>query len=37
MNGTLLIFTLWMLRLIIPVTLLILLGTVFNRTENFRP
>jgi len=36
MNGTLLIFTLWMLRLLIPFLLLILLGTWLNRDKSYR-
>jgi hypothetical protein len=36
MNGTLIIFTLWMLRLVIPFALLITLGTMINRNKIYR-
>jgi hypothetical protein len=36
MDGTLVIFTLWMLRLVIPFALLITLGTMINRNRIYR-
>lgn len=36
MDGTLLIFIMWMLRLVIPFAALILLGTYLNRNKIYR-
>ena len=36
MIGTLVIFTLWMLRLVIPFALLITLCTMINRNKTYR-